>query len=510
MHAVLSLPPQVDEYIKTASPMEVNISDRTRRSVLKAVKTGSDVATNALKPAQKEVSSALKDGIWADFIASIAEQATLPRTPSSPSRKRVVIVGGGFCGTFAAMQLDMDPRFEVVLVDTKDYFEYTPSILKAFNNPGAHARIVHPHAETVQNGRVIVGEVRACRDDCVAVNFETITYDYLIVSTGSHYPSAVKSTNVTMAFRGKMVQQQHSIIEAAQDIVIIGGGVVGVEMAAEIAETYAGAGKRITLVHSRGRLLSRLAVASDGRDGHDMAMEHLEAAGVDVRLSERATHWDEATKSVATSKGDSIKADRVFWCGGPQPLTGFMRAHMPDALDSHGSVKANANLNVEGRKHVFAGGDIVTITGAKTKTVGALVDHIGREDKAGAAADGEDPTGAADGGRKRTLSRAGSAGSMVLRAARSDSGYEAEERMAKNAIDHGLIIARNIRNLVEGKPLEEREVELGVHLMVVSLGMTRGIYVEEGKPSVGDFVAKKDWIEATVMQEVRERRLIIH
>ena len=37
----------------------------------------------------------------------------------------------GFCGVTCARMLDLDPRFYIILIDTKEFFEFTPSVLKA-------------------------------------------------------------------------------------------------------------------------------------------------------------------------------------------------------------------------------------------------------------------------------------------------------------------------------------------------------------------------------------------
>jgi NADH dehydrogenase FAD-containing subunit len=492
--------------------MEINISDRTRRSVeTMAAEAGTAATSDVFAPAASEISRSLEDNFWAAFVehATTASLAASPAAADGKKRKRVVIVGGGFCGAFAALKLDDDPRFETILVDTKEYFEYTPSILKAFCNPAAHESILQPHSEIVKNGRVIIGEVRAVREDCIAVNYETITFDYLIIATGSHYPSAIKSTNVSKAYRGKAVRHQHQLIEDAKDIVVIGGGVVGVEMAAEIATTFAGKGKTITLIHSRPRLLQRLAAPNPGCDPHEMAVSFLAKAGVTVRLEERATAWDDASKAVKTSAGDSIHADRVFWCGGPQPLTGFMRAHMSACLDEQGFIKANPDLSVEGYPNIFVGGDVATIKRRSS--------HAGESRSVSVSTGGSEPSVMdVEDIIRRTMADKGTdsaSPSIMLHDdmyVKAEAGYSNEEKMAKNAMEHGLLIARNIRNLTDDKPTENRKVERGVHMMIVSLGATEGIFVNSGISAMGDFVAKKDWLEATIMQEIRERKMIIH
>ena len=92
----------------------------------------------------------------------------------------------GFCGVTCARMLDLDPRFYVILIDTKEFFEFTPSVLKAMvktdilfeylgcktcvmcmflfdvlfqaNSNNAH-KIRIPHTCIIKNGKVIIGEV---------------------------------------------------------------------------------------------------------------------------------------------------------------------------------------------------------------------------------------------------------------------------------------------------------------------------------------------------------------
>ena len=82
--------------------------------------------------------------------------------------------------------------------------------------------------------------------------------------------------------------------------------------------------------------------------------------------------------------------------------------------------------------------------------------------------------------------------------------------MAKNAIEHGIVIAENIRRSLEGQSMKPRKPELGINIMAVSMGLTKGIYVEKGVASAGDIVAKKDWIEATIIAELAEGKHILH
>lgn len=79
------------------------------------------------------------------------------------SRKRVVIVGGGFAGRRARRALL--GKFEVVLIDAKGYFEYTPSVLRCLVEPQHCKRVVQEHPKGTVVGKVVQvkqGETYCC------------------------------------------------------------------------------------------------------------------------------------------------------------------------------------------------------------------------------------------------------------------------------------------------------------------------------------------------------------
>lgn len=64
--------------------------------------------------------------LWGALLAVVGGAAAL--VPPQTTRPRLVIIGGGFTGCFVAKRLER--FYETVLVDAKDYFEFTPSILR--------------------------------------------------------------------------------------------------------------------------------------------------------------------------------------------------------------------------------------------------------------------------------------------------------------------------------------------------------------------------------------------
>ena len=81
--------------------------------------------------------------------------------------KRVVIIGGGFAGSFVASKLERD--FLVTLIDSKDYFEYTPSILRLVVNPKIISKIRVSHKNYLKKSEIVVGHVNEISKEYVKV-----------------------------------------------------------------------------------------------------------------------------------------------------------------------------------------------------------------------------------------------------------------------------------------------------------------------------------------------------
>ena len=151
--------------------------------------------------------------------------------------KRVVIIGGGFAGTKAAKSLET--IFNVTLLDIKDYFEYTPSILRTITEPKVIRKIQIPYLDCLKYTVFIKGEVQNITETEVITSTHTLPYDYLIISSGSVYSTPIKDFNFIVSQRAKEMISYAEKLRKSSSILIIGGGIVGVELAAEIASGQA-------------------------------------------------------------------------------------------------------------------------------------------------------------------------------------------------------------------------------------------------------------------------------
>ena len=223
-------------------------------------------------------------------------------------RKKVVVIGGGFAGMQAVF--DLSKTCDVTLVDTKAYFEYTPGALSAMVGGGPMRRYKGSENSGERIGKLHRSYEKMCErvgarfahaaDDGVKsvceeyVSVRTageegeenkkLEYDYLIIATGSNYggsTSGIKPMGGTPGegaktgyARQKTFQRDaervampssrkdnDNISNDEQTTLIVGGGVVGVELAADIACVRA-KGKRtatnVVLAHDKNRLLDTL------------------------------------------------------------------------------------------------------------------------------------------------------------------------------------------------------------------------------------------------------------
>ena len=264
--------------------------------------------------------------------------------------KRVVIVGGGFAGTQCARVLQSD--FSVTLVDAKDYFEYTPGILRTIVEPDHADKIQVKHSKYLKKAKIVKGKVDKISRKEVFVNKKKIPFDYLIIGSGSAYRSPIKDRAVVLSHRADTLKEFHDKLHKANSALIIGGGMVGVELAAEICTHYKD--KEIMLVHSRKRLMNR-----NSRDISKHAEKFLKKNGVKIIFGERVS--SKKGNTFTTESGNEIKADIAFFCTGIKPNSGLMKNSFPKNLDERAGIKVNKYLQLEGFKNIFVGGDVTAV-----------------------------------------------------------------------------------------------------------------------------------------------------
>lgn len=308
------------------------------------------------------------------------------------NKERVVIIGGGFGGLYAAKRLKNAP-VEVTLIDRRNHHLFQPLLYQVATGELSPADIASPLRRLLKkqrNARVLLAEVTGfdVANRQVILRNGTVSYDTLIVAAGAgnHYfgnehwqqwaPSLKTVEDATeirrriiAAFEAAEVAGDPDTVQSWLTFVIVGGGPTGVEMAgalAEIArETLAHefrsidpSGARILLVQSGDRVLPTYPP-----DLSDKATHMLEKRGVEIVTNARVS--DVGPQHVTISCGDqaeTIAARTVLWTAGVKasPLGQALADATGVALDRGGRVVVEPDLTVPGHPEIFVIGDLAS------------------------------------------------------------------------------------------------------------------------------------------------------
>jgi NADH dehydrogenase FAD-containing subunit len=278
---------------------------------------------------------------------------------------RIAIVGGGFCGTELAKKLSR--KHDVVLFDTKNYFEYTPSVHKGMFHPEYLRKVRVPFAKFTK-AKVVTTPVKAVTPHSVKAGARTYPFDVLVISTGVAYPIFLENKkNVFVVKNGDDALAIHRALKRAKDVLVIGGGLIGTEVAAEIAAKAPG--KKLTVVHSHPRLLERNPAKASA-----YALRFLTDRGATVRFGERVK--EHTGKQFITDNGNALEADLAIWCAGVKCDVRFMHGFLRNVFTERGALKVNQHLQLDGFTNIFVGGDITSVAEEKTAHNAELHAHV--------------------------------------------------------------------------------------------------------------------------------------
>ncbi|KAH9070615.1 hypothetical protein Ae201684P_002972 [Aphanomyces euteiches] len=151
--------------------------------------------------------------------------------------------------------------------------------------PYPHAKIVRGIAEEIQDKHVVV---RQTVNDQAEATTTNLPFDYLVLATGSSYTSPIKALEDTA-----------NNIRAASSVLVVGGGPVGVEVAAEIACAYSS--KRVTILEGNPRLVHNSRLKDSFRQQLSNKLAQLDAkVMLGERLPERLTAHNFSATTLVT------------------------------------------------------------------------------------------------------------------------------------------------------------------------------------------------------------------
>jgi NADH dehydrogenase FAD-containing subunit len=194
----------------------------------------------------------------------------------------VLIVGGGFAGANAAQHLAKQ-GVKTLLVDKKDFFEVTFATLRNAVDPKTVGNSARKYYQDFLQGDYLQGNVSQLQEGQAQLDDGTsIEFKQAVIASGSSYKNlamAKPQTSLNLDRRNQELLQEHDQLTAANSVLIIGGGIVGVELAGEVA--YAYPDKKVILAHATDTLLDGFKPKAQR-----VATEQLRKLGVEIQYTQ--------------------------------------------------------------------------------------------------------------------------------------------------------------------------------------------------------------------------------
>jgi NADH dehydrogenase len=309
---------------------------------------------------------------------------------------RVVIVGGGFGGLYAARTLGRAP-VSVTVIDRRNFHLFQPLLYQVATgalSPGEIASPLRYILSRYRNTEILLGEVTGidAGGRRVLLRDGEVSYDTLIVATGAthHYfghddwaklAPGLKTIEDATAIRSRLLAAfEHAEREADPErrrawlnFVIVGGGPTGVELAGALAEIARDtlrhdfrhinpSESQILLVEGEPRVLPTFPPELSRK-----AEQQLIQLGVRTRDDARVTNIDEEGVTIHTKqpeRDEHIAAKTVLWAAGVRASSlGKALAEATGAtLDRAGRVTVQPDLTIPGHPEIFVVGDLALYT----------------------------------------------------------------------------------------------------------------------------------------------------
>jgi len=317
--------------------------------------------------------------------------------PNLPAKTRVLVLGGGFGGLYAALHLDKtiarDPDIEVTLVSRENFVLFTPMLPEVAAGDLDLTDIVSPLRQMLKHTNVLIADVESIDhvERRVTLAYDVnrqqkiLSYDHLLLALGSETSffnlPGVEESALTMKSLSDAVilrNQALALLEMASlvedpvirrtmlSFVVAGGGFAGVETVGALNDFVREAVRyypnvteedlRIVLVHPSAVILPEL-----GEDLGRFAQRKLAARGVEIRTETRVSGYSD--QRVEFKNGDTIATRTLVWTAGVTPHAVL---HTLPFKKEKNRIVVDGTLQVIGFPGVWAVGDCASVPDMKT------------------------------------------------------------------------------------------------------------------------------------------------
>ncbi|HPR85619.1 MAG TPA: NAD(P)/FAD-dependent oxidoreductase [Prolixibacteraceae bacterium] len=305
------------------------------------------------------------------------------------AKKRIVIIGAGFAGLKLAKKL-VGSGYQIVLIDKNNYHQFQPLFYQVASSGLEPSSILFPLRKIFQSRKDVyirVAEVYAVDTEKkeIQTSLDTVWYDYLVIATGVNsnffgmknlekHAIPMKSVAEAMALRNRILTNLEKAVtlfdefeeekKALLNVVVVGGGPTGVEIAGAIAEM-----KEFVLPKDYPDLNMNLMqvsiiegspslLASMSRHASEKSLFYLKRLKINVRTNTRVVDYD--GEILKLGDGEEIKTKLVIWAAG---ISGVVPPGIPDeSVGRARRILVDEFNRVKGLDDVFAIGDSSVMT----------------------------------------------------------------------------------------------------------------------------------------------------
>jgi NADH dehydrogenase len=309
---------------------------------------------------------------------------------------RILVVGGGYIGMYAARALErsLPPEHELFLVTPENHMTYHPFLPEVASGLIDPRAVVVPLRRVLRRTDLMIGEVERIEhgDKHATVHLtdgsrRDIPYDVVILGSGSvarvlpvpgllEHAVGFRSVAEAIWLRNRVISQLDvaQTLEdpderrAALTFVVVGAGFAGVEALGELEDlardavgSYATISRddmRWVMVEAGPRILPEF---EPGLAGY--AARTLRARGIEIRTKTRLGSVEDGV--VRLTDGSVFGAGTVVWTAGVRPSPLARSSGFP--VDDRGRIRVEPTLRVEGTLDAWAAGDVAAVPDADAR-----------------------------------------------------------------------------------------------------------------------------------------------